>query len=284
MRSLTLTATPFVGVTLIGGGPGDADLITVAGLRALMAADVVVCDRLAPRDLLTQLDPGAELVDAAKVPRSRSTKQDDINALLIDRAAAGKQVVRLKGGDGYVFGRGFEEVLELQQAGIPAQVIPGLSSTIAVPALAGIPVTHRGVVHEFTVVSGHVPPGHPDSLVDWHALARMTGTVVLIMAVENASPIAEALIGGGRRADLPAAVVVDGSFPTERVVHTTLERLAATIDDEGLAPPAVIVLGEVCNFRPGSPPSAPSSPDDVGERVDQTANVVDGVVGRQADP
>lgn len=284
MRSLTLTAAPFRGVTLVGGGPGDADLITVAGLRALMAADVVVCDRLAPRDLLTQLDPATELVDAAKIPRSRSTKQEDINALLIQRAEAGKHVVRLKGGDGYVFGRGFEEVLELQHAGAAVRIIPGLSSTIAVPALAGIPVTHRGVVHEFTVVSGHVPPGHPDSLVDWPSLARMTGTLVLIMAVENAAAIADALIAGGRRADLPAAIVVDGSFPTERVVATTLDRLASAIADHGLKPPAVIVVGDVCDLRPDAATADRGSGEDGGERVDEPADIVDVVVGGQPDP
>ncbi len=252
MRSLTLTSSPFVGVTLVGGGPGDADLITVAGLRALMAADVVVTDRLAPRDLLAQLDPGVELVDAAKIPRGRSTKQDDINALLIDRAIAWKHVVRLKGGDGYVFGRGFEEVLAIQEAGIPVQVIPGLSSPVAVPALAGIPVTHRGLVHDFTVISGHLPPGHPNSLVDWRALGQLTGTLVLIMAVQNASAIADTLVEHGRRGDLPAAVVCDGSLPTQQVVTTTLNRLGDSIASEDLKPPAVIVIGDVCRLQPDS--------------------------------
>lgn len=243
--SIVLTPSDFVGVTLVGGGPGDAELVTVAGLKALYAADVVVTDRLAPRDLLSDLAPTVELIDVAKVPRSRFTAQEDINALLVDRARSGKRVVRLKGGDAYVFGRGYEEFLALNEAGIPVRVVPGLSSSISVPALAGIPVTHRGVVHEFTVVSGHLPPGHHDSLVNWTALARMTGTLVLLMAVENAGAIADTLLAGGRPADLPAAVICDGSLPTERVVHTVLGDLSEAIVRENVQPPAVIVIGRI---------------------------------------
>lgn len=247
MPSATVSLEPsdFRGVTLVGGGPGDPDLITVAGLKALLAADVVVTDRLAPRELLAQLAPTVELIDVAKVPRSRFTAQEDINTLLVDRARAGRTVVRLKGGDNYVFGRGFEEVIALQEAGIPVRVIPGLSSSIAVPALAGIPVTHRGVVHEFTVVSGHVPPGHRDSLVDWAALAAMKGTIVLLMAVENAGTIAQALMDAGRRPDQAAAIVADGSLPSERVLRTSLGQLGALIGTERVRPPAIIVIGDV---------------------------------------
>lgn len=246
--SICLEPDPFAGVTLVGGGPGDADLITVAGLRALRGAQVVVTDRLAPRELLADLAADVELLDVAKVPRSRSTAQEDINALLVDRARSGKSVVRLKGGDNYVFGRGFEELLALQEADVPVRVIPGLTSSISVPALAGVPVTHRGVVHEFTVVSGHLPPGHAGSLVDWSALAALRGTLVLMMAVENAGAIADALVGGGRPATQPAVVIVDGSLPTERVVRTTLGGLGETIRAEEVAPPAVIVVGEVAGM------------------------------------
>lgn len=246
--SITLEPAPFVGVTLVGGGPGDPDLITVAGLRALRAADVVVTDRLAPQALLADLAPSVELLDVAKVPRSRSTAQEDINAILVDRARSGRAVVRLKGGDNYVFGRGFEEVLALQQEDIPVRVIPGLTSSICVPALAGVPVTHRGVVHEFTVVSGHVPPGHPASLVDWQALAALRGTLVLMMAVENAAAIADALTADGRPSEQPAVVIADGSLPTERVVRTSLGRLGAVIDAERIDPPAIIVVGEVAGM------------------------------------
>lgn len=247
MPSMTLRIDPaqFPSVTLVGGGPGDPELITVAGLKALLAADVVVTDRLAPRELLTDLAPTVELVDVSKVPRGRSTPQEDINALLIDRARAGKKVVRLKGGDNYVFGRGFEEVLALHQAGIPVRVIPGLSSALAVPALAGIPVTHRGVVQEFTVVSGHLPPGHPDSLVDWNALAALNGTIVLLMSVQNAGVIADTLVGGGRSRDQAVAVIANGSLPAERVVHTSLGQLGKVVEEQDIRPPAIIVIGDV---------------------------------------
>lgn len=244
-RSMTVEPDGFPGVTLVGGGPGDRDLITVAGLRAVLGADVVVTDRLAPAGLLAELSPGVEVIDVAKVPRGRSTAQERINELLVDRARAGRSVVRLKGGDGYVFGRGFEEVLALQDAGVPVRVIPGLSSSLAVPALAGIPVTHRGVVHDFTVVSGHLPPGHPDSLVDWAAVAALRGTLVLMMAVENGGAIADTLLAAGRPGSQPAAVVCDGSLPTERVVRTTLADLGRVIATERIRPPAVVVVGEV---------------------------------------
>lgn len=244
-RTLTLEPAEFVGVTLVGGGPGDQELITVAGLRALLGAEVVVTDRLAPRDLLAELAPDVELIDVAKLPRGRSARQEDINDVLIDRATNGKSVVRLKGGDNYVFGRGFEEVLALQEAGVPIRVIPGLSSSLAVPALAGLPVTHRGVVHDFVVASGHLPPGHSDSLVNWDALAASSGSLVLLMAVENAAAIARALLAGGRPCDQPVAVVVDGSLPTQRVVRTTLGRLSGAIEVEDIRPPAVIVIGDV---------------------------------------
>src|SRR6478609_6237929 len=191
------------GVVLVGGGPGDPELISVAGRKALMEADVVVADRLAPRELLGELPADVELIDVAKLPRGRSAQQEEINRILVDRYRAGKCVVRFKGGDNFVFGRGYEEVLACRAAGVPVTVIPGLSSSVSVPAVAGIPVTHRGVTHEFTVVSGHLPPGHPDSLVDWSAVARLRGTFVLMMAVENAGAIADALRHHGRDSGTP---------------------------------------------------------------------------------
>jgi uroporphyrin-III C-methyltransferase/precorrin-2 dehydrogenase/sirohydrochlorin ferrochelatase len=231
------------GVVLVGGGPGDPDLVTVAARQALATADVVVADRLAPRELLDGLGPHVELVDVAKLPRGRAATQEAINQVLVDRARKGKRVVRFKGGDSFVFGRGFEEVLACQAAGVPVTVIPGLSSPIAVPGLAGIPVTHRGVAHDFTVISGHLPPGHPGSLVAWDAVARLRGTLVLMMAVENAGAIAQALLAGGRDAGTPVAVVVEGSMPTERRLFTDLGSLGTTI--AGVRPPAIIVVGDV---------------------------------------
>lgn len=155
------------GVVLVGGGPGDPELVTLAGRKALADADVVVADRLAPRELLSELSSDVEIVDATKLPRGRAAQQDQINRILVERARAGKFVVRLKGGDPYVFGRGMEEWLACAEAGVECTVIPGITSAVAVPAGAQVPVTHRGVAHAFTVVSGHLAPGNPDSLVDW---------------------------------------------------------------------------------------------------------------------
>lgn len=233
------------GVTLVGGGPGDPDLVTVAGRKALMEADVVVADRLAPRELLSDLPADVELIDVAKLPRGRSAQQEEINRVIVERALAGKAVARFKGGDNFVFGRGYEEIIACREAGIPVRVIPGLTSPVAVPGLAGIPVTHRGVTHEFTVISGHVPPGHPASLTNWSAVAALTGTLVLMMAVENAPAIAAALLDGGRHPDTPVAVVCDGSMPTERTVLSTLGDLPADLVAHDVRPPAIIVVGEV---------------------------------------
>ncbi|HVX53688.1 uroporphyrinogen-III C-methyltransferase [Nocardioides sp.] len=242
------------GVTLVGGGPGDPDLVTVAGRKALMEADVVVADRLAPRELLSDLPADVELIDVAKLPRGRSAQQEEINRVIVERALAGKAVARFKGGDNFVFGRGYEEIIACREAGIPVRVIPGLTSPVAVPGLAGIPVTHRGVTHEFTVISGHVPPGHPASLTNWSAVAALTGTLVLMMAVENAPAIAAALLDGGRHPDTPVAVVCDGSMPTERTVLSTLGDLPADLVAHDVRPPAIIVVGEVVGIAFPKPP------------------------------
>lgn len=233
------------GVLLVGGGPGEPELATVAARHALASADVVVADRLAPRELLDELPAHVELIDVAKLPRGRSAKQEQINQILIERALAGQRVVRFKGGDGFVFGRGYEEWLACVDAGVPVTVVPGLTSAIAVPAMVGIPVTHRGVAHEFTVVSGHLPPGHPESLVTWPALAQLSGTIVVLMGVENAPSIADALVAGGRPESTPVAVIVDGTMPGELVVLSTLGELSRDIDVEQVKPPAIIVIGDV---------------------------------------
>lgn len=233
------------GVVLVGGGPGDPDLITVAGRRALMEADVVVADRLAPRELLGELPADVELVDVAKLPRGRSASQEEINRVIVEKAREGKVVARFKGGDSFVFGRGYEEILACRAAGIPVTVIPGVTSPVAVPGVTGLPVTHRGVAHEFTVISGHLPPGHPESLTRWDAVAGLRGTLVLMMAVENAPRIAEELLAGGRPGRTPVAVVCDGTMPGERTVLATLETLADVLEAEQVRPPAIIVVGEV---------------------------------------
>ncbi|MDX1889260.1 uroporphyrinogen-III C-methyltransferase [Mycolicibacterium sp. 050158] len=236
------------GVALVGGGPGDPELITVRGRRLLARADVVVADRLAPQELLAELPPHVEVIDAAKIPYGRSMAQDAINEVLIDRATAGKFVVRLKGGDPYVFARGHEELLACVDAGIPVTVVPGVTSAIAVPALAGVPVTHRGVTHEFVVVSGHVKPGHPESLVNWDALAALTGTIVLLMAVERIELFAKVLLEGGRPAETPVLVVQHGTTAAQRTLRTTLAEAAEHIRADGIRPPAIIVIGAVAAF------------------------------------
>ncbi|MBJ7452515.1 MAG: uroporphyrinogen-III C-methyltransferase [Blastococcus sp.] len=232
-------------VVLVGGGPGDPGLITVRGRQALAQADVVVVDNLGPRSLLSGLRPGVEIVDASKLPRGRAMPQEDINAVLVSRALAGRRVVRLKGGDPFVFGRGMEEVLACAAADVPVEVVPGVTSAVGVPGLAGVPVTHRGLTHEFVVVSGHLPPGHPQSLVDWSAIGRLRGTVVVLMGVETAPEIAAALVEHGRAPDTPVAVVVEGSTGRERTIRTTLADLGATMAAAAVRPPAVWVVGDV---------------------------------------
>jgi uroporphyrin-III C-methyltransferase/precorrin-2 dehydrogenase/sirohydrochlorin ferrochelatase len=251
LRGAITAETPDVvpgGVALVGGGPGDPELITVRGRRLLAHADVVVADRLAPPELLAELPPHVEVIDAAKIPYGRAMAQEAINQVLVDRARAGKFVVRLKGGDPFVFARGYEEVLACADAGIPVTVVPGVTSAIAAPGAAGIPVTHRSVTHEFVVVSGHVAPGHPESLVNWDALAKMTGTIVLLMAVERIELFAEALVEGGRPAETPVVVVQQGTTAAQRIVRATLADAPDRIRAEGIRPPAIIVIGAVAGF------------------------------------
>jgi uroporphyrin-III C-methyltransferase/precorrin-2 dehydrogenase/sirohydrochlorin ferrochelatase len=238
------------GVALVGGGPGDPELITVRGRRLLARADVVVADRLGPRDLLDELAPHVEIVDAAKIPYGRAASQDVINSTLIERARAGKFVVRLKGGDPYVFGRGFEEVLACAEAGVPVRIVPGITSAFAVPAVADVPVTHRGVAHEVVVVSGHVPPGHDQSLVDWDALGKLRGTLVLMMGVERIAQFADALLGGGRPGTTPVAIIQDGTMRTQQVLRSTLDTVAEDAAEAGIRPPAVTVIGPVAGIVP----------------------------------
>ncbi|MFE9609358.1 uroporphyrinogen-III C-methyltransferase [Streptomyces sp. NPDC006012] len=244
------TRTP--GVALVGGGPGDPDLITVRGRRLLAEADVVVADRLGPRDLLAELPPHVEVIDAAKIPYGRAMAQEAINQALVDHARQGKSVVRLKGGDPFVFGRGMEEVQALAEAGIPCTVVPGISSSISVPGVAGIPVTHRGVAHEFTVVSGHVAPDDERSLVDWAALARLTGTLVVLMGVDKIGQIARTLVAHGKSPDTPVALVQEGTTAAQRRVDATLATVAETVRAQDVRPPAVVVIGEVVTVGPRS--------------------------------
>lgn len=240
-------------VVLVGAGPGDPDLMTVGGLRALAEADVVVTDRLVPLAALDAVRPDAQVVDVAKIPGGRSTGQDAIDALLVEHALAGRRVVRLKGGDPFVFGRGGEEAIACARAGVPVRVLPGVTSSVSGPALAGIPVTHRGLTQGFTVVSGHVPPDHPDSTVDWKALASTGTTIVVLMGVRTLGAIAEALVGGGLDPDTPAAVVADAGLPSQRRVDGTVATIARVAADAGIGAPAVTVVGRVVEALPLEP-------------------------------
>ena len=236
-------------VALVGGGPGDPGLITVLGRRLLAEADVVLADKLAPRALLDELDPEVEVIDAGKAPHAHNLTQDQINELIIERALAGKRVVRLKGGDPFVFGRGGEEAIACVRAGVPFQVVPGVTSAVAVPAYAGIPVTHRGITQDFAVVSAHLDPSHPGATVDWNALASGPGTLVLLMAVAHLDSVATELVKRGRDASTPVAVICDGTMPGQRVLTSTLANVAGDAEREGIQPPAVVVVGEVVRLR-----------------------------------
>ncbi len=236
---------PGAGVALVGAGPGDPELITVRGRRLLALADVVVADRLVPGLLLDELRPEVELVDASKIPYGPAKAQEEINRILVSRARQGRFVVRLKGGDPYVFGRGGEEVLACTAAGVPVTVVPGVTSATAVPAAAGIPVTHRGVAHEFVVVSGHVAPDDPRSLAEWPKLAGLRGTLCVLMGLNHLPAIVDVLIEHGRPADTPVAVVQDGTTGAQRVVRAPLEDIADLVAIERIHPPAVVVIGGV---------------------------------------
>ncbi|WP_217914526.1 uroporphyrinogen-III C-methyltransferase [Miltoncostaea marina] len=235
-------------VHLVGAGPGDPGLLTVAGRRALEAAEVVVHDRLGTERLLPLCPPSAELVNAGKAPGRQAMTQEEINAALVEHGLRGRRVVRLKGGDPFVFGRGGEEAEALAAAGVPYAVVPGITSAIAAPAYAGIPVTHRGLSTSFTVVTGHEDPGKPSEQTDWAALARVPGTLVILMGMGRLAAIAEALVAGGRPPHEPAAAVQWGTTARQRSVVGTLGDIASRVREEGLGSPAVVVIGPVAGL------------------------------------
>jgi uroporphyrin-III C-methyltransferase/precorrin-2 dehydrogenase/sirohydrochlorin ferrochelatase len=230
-------------VALVGGGPGDAGLITTRGRHLLAAADVVVYDRLAPGELLAALDDDVEVIDAGKAAHAHTLTQEQINDLLVERARAGKRVVRLKGGDPFVFGRGGEEAAACIAAGVDVDVVPGVSSAVAVPEAAGIPVTHRGVAASFTVVSGH-------GEIEPAELAAIPGTLVVLMGLARLETLAAELIAHGRAASTPVAVVADGTTSRERAVVADLATIASAVRESGMEPPAVVVVGDVVALRP----------------------------------
>lgn len=230
-------------VALVGGGPGDPELITVRGRRLLSDADVVVVDRLAPRDLLASLDSDIEVVEAGKGPQAHRMTQTQINALLVERAQAGLNVVRLKGGDPFVLGRGGEEVLACAKAGIACEVVPGVTSAVAVPEAAGIPVTHRDVARDFTVVSAHL--AHPGDEPDWAAFAQVPGTIVILMGVGGLADVMSALHTHGRPGSTPVAVIERGTTPEQRTTVGTVATIADIAHERQVRSPAVIVVGDV---------------------------------------
>ncbi|MGZ4637444.1 MAG: uroporphyrinogen-III C-methyltransferase [Actinomycetes bacterium] len=229
-------------VALVGGGPGAPGLITTRGRRLLAEADVVLVDRLAPRALLDQLDASVLVVDVGKTAGHHPLPQEEINRLLVSHAQEGRRVVRLKGGDPFVLGRGGEEALACVAAGVPVEVVPGVTSAVAVPAAAGIPVTHRGLARQVTIASGHEG-------LDWASLARVEGTLVLLMGVSTLGAAADSLIAHGKSPDTPAAVVESGCTAGQRTTTGTLATIAALARERGVQPPAVVVIGYVVDLH-----------------------------------
>lgn len=238
-------------VYLVGAGPGDPGLITVKGLDLLRRADVVAYDRLIPHELLNEIRPDAERIDVGKLPQKHRLDQSEINVLLVERAWQGKTVVRLKGGDPFVFGRGGEEALACYEAGIPFEIVPGVTSAVAVPAYAGVPVTQRGVTSAFTVFTGHEDPSKPESSIDYPALAAAArlGTLVLLMGVSHLRQITDQLIAAGVARDMPTICIEWGTTGRQRVVEGTLETIAEQVKSADLQPPTTIVMGEVVKLR-----------------------------------
>jgi len=236
-------------VQLVGAGPGDPDLISVKGLRLIQSADAIVFDRLADKRLLSNAREDAELIDVGKIPGKRINRQEDINSLLVKLGTAGKKVVRLKGGDPFVFGRGGEEAEALAKAGVPFEIVPGVTSAIAAPAYAGIPLTHRKLASSFTVVTGSEDPSKPNSAVDWEVLAKSSDTLAVLMGQSNLRSIADALMKYGRAPDTLVAIVQWGTEPYQRTLVGTLSDIADRAAITGIGAPAVTVVGDVVRLR-----------------------------------
>ena len=237
-------------VSLVGAGPGDPELLTLKALRRLRNADVVAYDRLVNSELLTECRPGADLIYVGKHGNCRNSwTQQAIDDLLVSRAQRGERVVRLKGGDPFVFGRGGEEALTLRAHSVPFEIVPGISSALAAPAYAGIPLTHRRVASSFAVVTGHEDPFKPQSSVDWAALATAVDTLVILMGVGRIREIASELIVAGRPADTPAAAVRMGTSEAQQTLVAPLAELPGALEALGMEAPAAIVIGEVVRLR-----------------------------------
>lgn len=236
-------------VYLVGAGPGDPKLITVKGAECIAKADVLIYDRLVSSRLLALASPECELIYVGKSPVRHTLKQEEINTLLVTKGKEGKIVTRLKGGDPFVFGRGGEEAEELRKAGIPFEVVPGVTSAISVPAYAGIPVTHRGVASSFTVITGHEDPTKNSSDIAWEHLGPSQGTLVFLMGMENLNLIARKLIEHGRSPHTPVGIIQWGTRPEQRVLVGQLENIHQKVKDEGFSNPSIIIVGEVVKLR-----------------------------------
>ena len=246
---MNVTASARGSVSIVGAGPGDPELITTRGLARIRAADVLVYDRLVAAELVAEAPPAAERVFAGKARGFVALEQREIEALLIARAMTGKHVVRLKGGDPYVFGRGGEEVAALVAADIPVEVVPGVSSAVAAPASAGIPVTHREFSSSLTIVTGHEDPTKPEAAVDWDWLAVSNGTLVILMGLSELPGIRDRLIAGGRSPETPAAAIAAGTRPDQRVVTSSLRDLPDAVVAAQLVAPALVIVGDVVCCR-----------------------------------
>lgn len=232
-------------VSLVGAGPGDPELITVRGLKRVQQADVILTDSLVHPDLLAFARPDADIVDVGKIPGGPQTPQDVTNRLLVDEAKQGKRVVRLKGGDAFVFGRGSEEALVCAAAGICVEVVPGVTSSVAGPATALVPVTHRGVSTHFTVITGRGGPSH-DKLPDrWRHLAKAGGTLVFLMSIKSLPDIQRGLLDAGVAPNMKAALIERATWESERVLFTTVDEMVNVVRDEQVRPPAIVVVGDV---------------------------------------
>lgn len=236
-------------VYLVGAGPGDPGLMTLKGSELLKRADAVVYDALANHEILKQCREGVELIDAGKRGGNHTLTQDKINSKLVELASQGKTVVRLKGGDPFMFGRGAEEVEELKAAGLEVHVVPGISSTISVPELAGIPVTHRDHTPLVTFLTGHEKDDRGKDRIDWRSLVNGHGTLVILMGIGNAGYISTELIAGGMDKDTPAAIITNGSTPNQRIERTTVSGLKRTIDEKALEAPGIMVIGSVATLH-----------------------------------
>ena len=258
-------------VHLVGAGPGDPELLTVKALRLLREAEVVVHDRLTPQPILDLAGPDARLIDVGKRKNRHTLPQDDINKLLVALALDGLKVVRLKGGDPFLFGRGGEELEACRAAGVPCSVVPGVSAGLAAGAAIGAPLTHRGLAQAVTFVTGHAASGgEPD--LDWASLARPNHTVVVYMGLSTAAAIAARLIAAGRQPSTPVAVVEGASLEGERRIKTTLEGLSEAV--QGLDGPAILIIGEVAALATSLKPAHPGEgrdPGQVGERLGELA-------------